>query len=129
MEKQMLYGIADSFFFVFHIVLILFNLFGWIYKPWRKLNLITLSLTAFSWIILGIFYGFGYCFLTDWHWQIREKTGETIESDSYIHFLITETTGISIPEELVDVFTTIFFFCAWAVSIYLNIRDRSGNKK
>ncbi len=125
MDKQALYRIADVFFFTFHIVLIFFNLFGWIFKRLRKLNLITLNLTAFSWLVLGIFYGFGYCFLTDWHWAVREKLGYATESNSYIHFLFTKGTGISIEERTVDIFTAIFFFGAFGVSIFLNLRDRS----
>lgn len=120
----MFYKIVNILFFVFHVTLIIFNLFGWIPKKLRKWNLITLTLTAFSWFVLGIFYGFGYCFLTDWHWQVREKLGYPTDSNSYIHFLITELTGISIEENLVDTFTAIFFFIAFALSIYVNLRDR-----
>lgn len=124
MDKLILYKIANIFFFIFHIILICFNLFGWIPTALRKWNLISLSLTAFSWFILGIFYGFGYCFLTDWHWHIRQKLAYTTESNSYIHFLITELTGISIEENRVDIITAIFFFAAFLSSIYVNIRDR-----
>lgn len=124
MDKPLLYKLADIFFFVFHIGLIFFNLFGWIPKTFRKWNLITLTLTAFSWFVLGIFYGLGYCFLTDWHWQVRETLGYSTESNSYIHFLIMELTGISIREDLVDMFTVIFFLAALALSIYVNLRDR-----
>jgi hypothetical protein len=121
----MLYKIADYFFFAFHIFLIFFNLFGWIPKRLRKWNLISLCLTAFSWFVLGIFYGFGYCFLTDWHWQVREKLGYATESNSYIHFLITKFTGFSLGEKLVDTFTAIFFSIAFTCSIYFNNRRRS----
>lgn len=124
MENPILYKIANTFFFVFHVTLIIFNLFGWIPRKLRKWNLIALTLTAFSWFVLGIFYGFGYCFLTDWHWQVREKLGYATDSDSYIHFLITQLTGISIGEKLVDAFTAIFFFIALGLSIYVNLSDR-----
>jgi hypothetical protein len=124
MENQLFYKIANYFFFIFHIVLIFFNLFGWIVTRWRKWNLITLSLTAFSWFVLGIFYGFGYCFLTDWHWQIRERLGLSTAAHSYITFLIDEMTGISVNEKLVEICTGIFFFVAFAVSIYLNLKKR-----
>jgi hypothetical protein len=123
MKTEILYKIADSFFYIFHVCLIVFNLFGWIPKKLRKWNLISLGLTAFSWFVLGIFYGFGYCFLTDWHWDVREALGHSIESDSYIHFLITELTGISVNEKLVDTFTAILFFTALALSIYVNIKS------
>lgn len=120
MNKEIFYRIANYFFFIFHIFLIFFNLLGWIPKRLQKWNLISLSLTAFSWFVLGIFYGFGYCFITDWHWQVREELGYSTESNSYIHFLINEITGISVNEKLVDILTAIFFFTALALSIYVN---------
>jgi hypothetical protein len=128
MGNFMLYEIINYFFFIFHVVLIFFNLFGWIPKKLRKWNLVTLSLTAFSWFALGIFYGFGYCFLTDWHWQVREKLGYPTASNSYIHFLIMEFTSISLEENLVDTFTAIFFFIAFALSIYVNMKHRTEKK-
>ena len=124
MDNDSVYKIANTFFFIFHIALILFNLFGWIPKRLRKWNLVSLSLTAFSWFVLGIFYGFGYCFLTDWHWNIREKLGYSTDSNSYIHFLITELPGVSIRENVVDIFTAVCFFAAFALSVYVNARDK-----
>jgi hypothetical protein len=118
------YWVLDKFFFAFHIALIFFNVLAWIPRTLRTWNLIALLLTAFSWFLLGIFYGFGYCFLTDWHWDIREKLGLSTESNSYIHFLVTELTGVSINEEPVDIVTAIVFFAALSASIALNIRDR-----
>lgn len=115
-----LYHILDVFFFVFHIALILFNLFGWIFKPLRKWNLITLAITAFSWVVLGIFFGFGYCFLTDWHWQIREKLGHANPYNSYIHFLVETVFGVRVSSTLVDWCTGIFFAAALTMSLSTN---------
>lgn len=115
-----LYHIADVFFFVFHVSLIFFNLFGWIFKPTRRWNLLTLGLTAFSWIVLGIFFGFGYCFLTDWHWGIREKLGYTTRYTSYIHFLIETLFDVRVSARLVDWCTAIFFVAALTMSIMSN---------
>ncbi|WP_409627960.1 DUF2784 domain-containing protein [Gilvirhabdus luticola] len=112
----------NIFFFGFHTVVILFNIFGWIIPKWRLANLIVLSLTAFSWFILGIRYGWGYCFCTDWHWQVREMLGYHDMSTSYIHFLILKITGVHLSVSLVDTGTTIVFFSAFVVSIYLNVR-------
>ncbi len=117
---EALYKIANLFFFVFHVALILFNLFGWIFKPLRKWNLLTLGLTTFSWVGLGFFYGFGYCFLTDWHWQVREELGYAITSHSYIHFLITTLFPISISERVVDILTVTLFLVAVCLSLYAN---------
>jgi hypothetical protein len=129
MENLTLYKIANAFFFIFHIALIFFNLFGWIFRSLRKWNLITLLLTAMSWFLLGLFYGFGYCFLTDWHWHIRDRLGYSTESNSYIHFLVTELTPLSIDEGVVDVWTAIIFFLALAASIFMNVRTMKRQKK
>ena len=114
--------IIDIFFLVFHTILILFNVFGWLVPRWRLANFITLFLTAFSWFILGIWYGWGYCFCVDWHWQIRDLLGYQNLSSSYIHFLILKLTSVDIPANLVDTWTVIIFFSAFAISIYLNVR-------
>ncbi len=120
---NILLKIADIFFFVFHICLILFNLFGWMFKPLRKWNLITLSLTAFSWFVLGAFYGFGYCFLTDWHWQIRAALGYDNPFNSYIQFLMVSLFSVSVSEQLVNILTAILFFVALTMSIITNYRS------
>lgn len=121
---KILYQVTDIFFFVFHISLIFFNLFGWIFKSLRRWNLLTLGLTAFSWFVLGIFYGFGYCFLTDWHWQIRERLGYPTNSNSYIHFLLTTLFPITISEDVVNWLTATLFFAAIALSIVSNVLTR-----
>ena len=118
-----LYEIANAFFFVFHILLIVFNLFGWVFKSLRKWNLLSLGLTAFSWFVLGFFYGFGYCFLTDWHWQVRENLGYPNPFDSYIQFLINSLFFITMPEAAVNIVTATLFFVALIISIATNIRD------
>ncbi|WP_276370704.1 DUF2784 family protein [Chryseolinea sp. H1M3-3] len=117
--------VVDIFFFVFHVSLILFNLFGWTSKRLRGWNLVTLSITAFSWFILGFFYGFGYCFLTDWHWQVRDELGYVPASDSYIHFLLTTLLPLSISEQIVDWLTLILFVLAFLMSIITNLREKN----
>jgi glucose uptake protein GlcU len=125
----LLYQIANVFFFVFHIGLIVFNLFGWMVKPWRKWNLITLGFTAFSWIVLGAFYGFGYCFLTDWHWQVRERLGYDNPFNSYIQFLIVKIFSVTVPEKWTDVVTAVLFFAALTMSITVNLRQWRKKRK
>lgn len=122
----------DIFFTVFHTCLVLFNLFGWIWKKTRLANLITLLVTAGSWSILGIFYGFGYCPLTDWHFSILEKLGYTNLPDSYLSFLFTRLTGLPIDQSLVDSVTLWGLIVALVISLYLNIRHwikRAADRK
>lgn len=114
----------DIFFTVFHTGLVIFNLFGWIWKKTRRLNLICLLLTAGSWALLGIFYGFGYCPLTDWHFSILTNLGYTDLPTSYLSFLFTRLTGLPIDQSLVDTLTLWGLVLALILSIYLNFRHR-----
>lgn len=118
-----MYQLLDILFIVFHTVLILFNLFGWIWEATRRWNLATLLLTAFSWFFLGIWYGFGYCLCTDWHWQVRRELGHIDIPNSYIKFLIELLTGIELSAALVDMATAILFFGALVISLYVNFRN------
>ena len=119
----------NLFFFVFHSGLILFNLLGWVWKKTRRANLVLLLLTVLSWFVLGIWYGFGYCPCTDWHWQVRSRLGHVDMSPSYLVFLIRAVTGIEIEKALVDVFAVTFLLSAVAASAYLNIRDIRSSRK
>ena len=118
-----MYQFLNIFFFLFHSILMVFNCFGWIWKKTRKWNLVTLLLTAGSWFILGIWYGWGYCLCTDWHWQVREHLGYHDQSVSYVHFLVLKLSGINFDIKLVDKVTVIVFIISVLLSFYLNIRD------
>jgi hypothetical protein len=111
---------ADIFFIVFHTFLIFFNLFGWIFKPLRKANLVVLILTGASWFILGIFYGIGFCPFTEWHWNILHELGQYNLPDSYISYLIERFTGYCPDSKLVDALTIVLYFMALSISVYLN---------
>lgn len=122
-----MYEFLNIFFFVFHSCLILFNLFGWMWKKIRLVNLVTLSATAFSWIVLGIWYGFGYCPCTHWHWLVRREMGLLDMPNSYIKFLLDELLGLNYSAATVDLWTGILFTVAFVVSLYLNWKDRTGS--
>ncbi len=121
--KMIIYHILDIFFVFLHTFLIFFNLFGWIWRKTRLLNLITLLLTGGSWFILGIFYGIGYCPLTDWHFRILEILGKTGLPNSYITYLAERLTGIRFKPSLVDGLTLGCFVTALVISVTFNILD------
>lgn len=123
------YHTADYFFVVFHLTLTLFNSLGWIWKKTRKLNLITLLLTGGSWFLLGIFYGFGYCPLTDWHWQVLHELGIYDLPFSYLEYLAERLTGLNFQTELVDTLTLILFSVFLLTSTGLNLRDYFMRRK
>jgi len=116
-----MYNVLDIFFISFHTLLIFFNLFGWIWKPLRKANLISLLITGASWFILGIFYGIGYCPLTDWHWQVLQKLGKYDIPNSYIEYLIERFSGFDVSAEVVDICTVVLYFAALLISSYMTL--------
>lgn len=124
-----MYQFLDKFFFVFHTFISFFILFGWIWGKTRKLNLILQSLTAFSWFILGIWYGFGFCPSTEWHWQVRIKLGLYDMPSSYIKFLIDSMFGLDVNARLVDMCTLILFLAAFLISVVLNVKGFIKKKR
>ncbi|MFN4761760.1 DUF2784 domain-containing protein [Gillisia sp. Q332] len=110
----------NYFFFVFHSLLVLFNLFGWIFPKTRKLHFFSLIITLFSWVVLGFWKGFGYCFLTDWHYEVLRKLGETGMPNSYIAFLVESFSGWLPNENLVENLTLILTLVALVCSICVN---------
>lgn len=124
-----MYPFLDKFFFVFHSLIIIFNLLGWAWEKTRKVNLIVLLLTAFSWFILGIWYGLGYCFCTDWHYQVRMNLGYFNMPSSYVKFLIDSLTGFDVNAKLVDILTLTLFLLALIASIFTNVRDWRNKRR
>ena len=74
----MILVIVDIVLTIFHTALTLFNLTGWIWPRTRRLHLWVVGITAFCWLVLGMWYGLGYCPITHWQWIIKTKLGEKI---------------------------------------------------
>ncbi len=122
------YQFLDIFFMVFHFGLILFNLTGWLWYKTRRLHLYVISATIFSWIGLGIFYGWGYCPCTDWHWQVKRALGETDLPASYIKYYLDLVFGFTWDPFLVDVLVAGLGISAFLVSLILNFRNPKHKK-
>lgn len=122
----MWYQFLNIFFFVFHTVFTLFNCVGWAFAKTRKLHLVTMLLTIFSWFVLGIWYGWGYCTCTDWHWQVRDILGYQDRSNSYIHFLLLKLTGKDLDRQLVENATLVIFLLSFSLNLWFQF---NGNKK
>lgn len=114
--------ILNILLYMLHGGLILFNVFGWLFKRTRIWNLLTLLATAGSWFILGIWKGWGYCPFTDWHWSVRTALGLPNETSSYIDFLIIQLFDISLQPLVVEIGTLVVFLACIAASIWVNIK-------
>ena len=113
----------NVFFFAFHTAWMLFNCVGWIWRRTRPWHLATIALTGASWFVLGIWYGWGYCPCTDWHWQVRERLGYR-DPPSYTEMLFEQLTGIAVTTTLANTVTVTVFVVVSVLSVVLNVRDR-----
>ncbi|MDR3695265.1 DUF2784 domain-containing protein [Mucilaginibacter sp.] len=112
--------LLDVLLTIVHCLIIGFNLFGWVWKPLRRAHLICIGITAACWFILGIWYGIGYCPVTDWQWHIKEQLGEHNLPASFITYYADKISGRQIDETLISNITAASFFVAAAISVYVN---------
>jgi len=127
--RVLLLHIADYAFLVFHTALTVFNALGWALRATRRLHVLTMVLTGLSWVGLGYWYGWGYCVCTEWHWQVREALHQPIPFDSYITFMLYETTGVAFDERLVARATLGVYLSSWVLTMALNLRDVRRRKR
>jgi hypothetical protein len=91
--------LLDVGFFLFHTLLIGFNVVGWAWPRTRVLHLLTMGATTFSWFVLGATYGWGYCLCTDWHFQVRQELGYHDPESTYVQLLVHQLFGVSLSVE------------------------------
>jgi hypothetical protein len=115
--------LLDQALFLLHAALVLFILTGWIRPRTRRLHLLMVVLTLGSWVGLGAWFGWGYCPLTDWHWQVKAALGETALPASSIKYYTDALTGQSWNPTLIDLWVVGLALTALVVSAELNWRD------
>ena len=115
-------AVLDAGLFVFHTVLIAFNMVGWAWRRTRVAHLVVLAMTAFSWFVMGAFYGWGYCLCTDWHFRVRRSRGVPVPESSFVQ-LLGKTLGVHLNRGTADalavgVFAAIVVATAitWAIA-------------
>lgn len=113
-------ALQDLLYTALHLVIIGFNLLGWIWPATRKLHITVVLLTAASWLLLGLWYGIGYCPITDWQWQVKAKLGEQDLPASFIKYYAGKLSGRDVPATLVDLVTAGSFALAAGLSVYVN---------
>ena len=98
----MLYLFLNGMFHLFHVVIIIFVMIGWLIPELRVAHFALISLTLGSWFILGRWLGFGYCPITDWHWKIKDILGEGRPNGSYIHLLLQNMARRDLNSAVID---------------------------
>ena len=98
-------SILNVFWFVVHNGLILFNLFGWIPRRTRKWHLAAIGMTLFSWLVMGAWWGWGYCWCADMHFNVRRRLGIHLGETSYTELLLNQIPGVTVSRHFADVLT------------------------
>lgn len=120
---------VDYVFTLAHLLVIGVNLFAWIWPKTRKFHLYIVAITLFCWLVLGIWYGFGYCPITDWQWQVKTKLGETHLPNSFVKYYLDKLAGRDIADTTVDVITLISFLVAIVCSVKVNFFNKAASQK
>ena len=115
-----MHSLLDLLLTIFHLSIVVFNLFGWIPKATRKANFITILLTAASWFLLGIWYGMGYCPVTEWQWQVKERLGERNLPSNFIEYIAEKWTGHDFDPGFVSIMIAVCFSLSVLASLYVN---------
>jgi hypothetical protein len=79
--------------------------------------------------VIGIWYGMGYCPLTDYHWKIKAQLGQESLPPSYIKYLIEGIFKTDISNFFVNILTLSSTALAFTLSLTLNIRDKFFSEK
>lgn len=118
--------VLDVIFHSVHISLITISLTFWMSFRTLKWAQVVLFFTVVSWFGLGYFYGFGYCFLTQWHWQIKENLGESNLPASYLKYIFDRLTGMDWNPVLVDQMAFGGLIFAVVGCVYQTVRKRKA---
>lgn len=114
--------LLNIFLHALHTGMVLFMLAGWLWRPLLHLHRILLVLIWLSWLGLGAYMGhYGYCILTDYHWQLRRSMGDMDLPPSYIEYLLHRIGLQNLPDRWVSMGTGIGFM---AMTLASCIRTR-----
>ena len=113
---------------VFHVLLIVACLIGWIFPRTRKAHLILMGVVLGCWFLLGLKYGIGYCPLTDWHWQVKTNLGEESLPNSFVKYVLDHIFPNPISPRAVDILTFVAFFISLAPALYLHWAGKAEQK-
>lgn len=124
MDSQLWLHIQDIFYTLLHFLIIGFNLLGWIWKATRQAHLYAVWVTAGSWLLLGIWFGLGYCPITDWQWDVKTKLGERNLPNSFIKYQADRLFNRNFSPVLIDWITAVSFTLVTLLAIYFRLTGK-----
>ncbi len=66
--------------------------------------------------------------MTDWHWDVKYKLGETDLPASFIKYFLDAYTLIDLSVKTVDIITAAFFGVAIVFTVYANFIKKESVK-
>lgn len=125
----MVLSLLNILFHVLHLIVIGINLFGWIPRSTRVLHRWCVGITAACWLVIGPAMSgtLGYCPLTEWHWNVKTRMGETDLPSSYIDFLFREA-GLILPHATVDKIVAVTFGTVAMITILLFLIEKKHKR-
>ncbi len=119
LHSNRLLKLLDLLFHVVHLSIICFFLFALLFESMRLPHLILSLLILTSWCGLGLFFGFGYCLVTDLQWKIKKKLNQELPTEFYVKYIIDKTTGLNTNSSIINGITTVTFFSIFTISALL----------
>lgn len=118
--QQLWLKLVDVIFFWAHALIAALCAFGWLIPGGERLHLVVILGIAFSWYVLGLWHGIGYCILTDWQWRVRQRLGMTPEHGSFVQLLLERASGMHLNANQVKMFAYGVFWVSAFISVYIN---------
>lgn len=118
-------------FILIHTTVIVINTIGWLIPTLRPLQRILLTITWLSWIAGALWMQTpGYCFLTDWHWQIQKHLfGHPPQESSFITWAIHQICQCTLPEPTIDATVALLMIIITIGTIITSYTDFKKRKK
>ncbi len=115
--------LLDFLLHLIHLSIIGFFIFGWLIESTRIAHFILSLLILISWCGLGIFFGFGYCLVTDIQWKIKKRLNQIPTTEFYIKYILDKMSGLNINPNIINGITTFAFFGIFIISISFILID------
>jgi hypothetical protein len=116
--------VADVVVTALHVAVIVAFVTLWIPRRTVRLHRWLVAGVAASWLGLGPFKGFGYCFLTDVGWRVKRALGERGLPASFVKYAVDGVTGLDVPPGWADAGAAAVFVAGILVASYRFVEER-----
>jgi hypothetical protein len=110
---------------VLHLAVMFLNTLGWMWPRLRLASLAMQLITVSCWVGFGLAKGWwGYCILTDWHWQVKTALGETDLPINYPAYILENWLGLAVSSDFSSGLILGTFAMAVLVNGWLVLRSK-----